>query len=180
MSSIMIDIETLGRRNDAAIREVGLVAFNSDGTILSQRQFSVAPEVWNTCGRTFSGETVMWLLAHPDIDTDYNCHSYSELITNVNDFVASHLTVDGHIWSKGHMDLEVLKDLYETINIPLPWLFWQPRDLRTILDLTGDNRSPQKHRAIEDALFQTKELLNAITRIKDGNIKYALSHQIDK
>ncbi len=167
----MIDIETLGRKNDAAIREVGLVAFNPDGEIISKRQFSVDPEVWNTCGRTFSGETILWLLAHPDIDTDYNCHSYNELISNVSEFVTAHLTVDGHIWSKGHMDLEVLKDLYEAINIPLPWLFWQPRDLRTILDLTGDNRIPQTHRAVEDALFQTKELLNAISSIKNNPCK---------
>lgn len=166
MSNIMIDIETIGRQNDAAIREVGLVAFNVDGTIVSKRQLSVAPEVWNTCGRTFSGETVLWLLAHPDIDTDYNCHSYSELISHVSEFVSSHLTVDCHIWSKGHMDLEVLKDLYETINIPLPWLFWQPRDLRTILDLTGDNRGLQTHRAIEDAEFQIDLLIKALASIK--------------
>ncbi|TFU92377.1 hypothetical protein E4T81_12370 [Barnesiella sp. WM24] len=166
MSSIMIDIETLGRRNDAAIREVGLVAFNSDGTIISKRQLSVAPDVWNTCGRTFSGETVIWLLANPNIDTDFNCHSYSELISHVNEFVSSHLTIDGYIWSKGHMDIEVLKDLYETINIPLPWEFWQPRDLRTILDLAGDNVAPQTHRAIEDAEFQTDQLIRILASIK--------------
>ena len=33
MAQIMIDIETVGRRNDAAIREVGLVAFEYDGRI---------------------------------------------------------------------------------------------------------------------------------------------------
>lgn len=64
------------------------------------------------------------------------------------------------------MDLEVLKDLYETINIPLPWLFWQPRDLRTILDLTGDNRGLQTHRAIEDAEFQIDLLIKALASIK--------------
>ncbi len=162
----MIDIETLGRKNDAAIREVGLVAFNADGTIVSKRQLSVAPDVWNTCGRTFSGETVMWLLAHTNIDTDFNCHSYSELISHVSEFVSSHLTIDDHIWSKGHMDLEVLKDLYETIDIPIPWLFWQPRDLRTILDLTGDNGTIQTHRAIEDAESQTALLIKTLTSIK--------------
>lgn len=45
MSNIMIDIETIGRRNDAAIREVGLVAFNVDGTIVSKGQLSVAPQL---------------------------------------------------------------------------------------------------------------------------------------
>lgn len=166
MSSIMIDIETLGRKNDAAIREVGLVAFNTDGTIVSKRQLSVAPEVWNTCGRSFSGETVLWLLDHPNVDTDYNCHSYNELISHISEFVSSHLTVDGHIWSKGHMDLEVLKDLYETVNTPLPWLFWQPRDLRTILDLIVNNKAPQTHRALEDAEFQTDLLIKTLVSIR--------------
>ena len=64
------------------------------------------------------------------------------------------------------MDIEVLKDLYETINIPLPWEFWQPRDLRTILDLAGDNVAPQTHRAIEDAEFQTDQLIRILASIK--------------
>lgn len=166
MSNIMIDIETLGRRNDAAIREVGLVAFNADGTIVSRKQLSVEPGVWNTCGRTFSGETILWLLAHPDIDTGYNCYSYNELISEVSEFIGCHLTLDGYIWSKGHMDLEVIKDLYETAGSPLPWLFWQPRDLRTILDLTGENRVLQSHRAIEDAEFQTDVLIKTLASIK--------------
>lgn len=165
MSNIMIDIETLGRRNDAAIREVGLVAFNSTGVIEEMKQLSVDPEVWNTCGRTFSGETILWLLAHPHIDTNYNCHSYEELVTEVNNFILSHLTTDGYIWSKGHMDMEVLKDLYETVGKPLPWLYWQPRDLRTVLDLTGDCRVPTTYCAVEDAHFQTillKETLDIL------------------
>ena len=126
MSNIMIDIETLGRRNDAAIREVGLVAFNSTGVIEEMKQLSVDPEVWNTCGRTFSGETILWLLAHPHIDTNYNCHSYEELVTEVNNFILSHLTTDGYIWSKGHMDMEVLKDLYETVGKPFPGYIGNP------------------------------------------------------
>lgn len=167
MSSIMIDIETLGRRNDAAIREVGLVAFEYDGTIISKRQFTVSPEVWNTYSRTFSGETIIWLKMGGSIDTEFNCRSYQELITNINRFMRAHLTENDHIWSKGHMDLEVLKDLYETLDEKIPWAFWQPRDMRTIIDLYKDNQNmPTRHSAMYDATQQTNELLKSITFIK--------------
>lgn len=166
MSNIMIDIETLGRRNDAAIREVGMVVFNSAGVIEEQIQLSVDPAVWNTCGRTFSGETILWLLAHPHIDTNYNCHSYEELVTKVSNFILSHLSADGYVWSKGHMDLEVLKDLFEEVGQQLPWLYWQPRDLRTILDLTGDSRVSTTHCAVDDAHFQTILLKDTLESLK--------------
>ena len=165
MAQIMIDIETVGRRNDAAIREVGLVAFEYDGRILASLQLSVIPSAWNTCNRTFSGETVLWLRSSGQIDMNYNCKSYEQLLNSIDSFFNKYRDENTRVWSKGHMDIQVLKDLYEEFYRPEPWIFGQPRDMNTIFDFF-DARVPQKrlpaHKAVEDALLQVGELCNII------------------
>lgn len=165
MAHIMIDIETVGRRNDAAIREVGLVAFNYDGVILASCQLTVSPSCWNSAKRTFTGETILWMNEHSRINIDANCPNYPTLISSVDKFFSENLTEDSRVWSKGHMDLEVLKDLYEYFERPLPYAFWQPRDLRTLLDFFdsfNDSHPQHSHRAMDDAMHQVHILCNLI------------------
>lgn len=158
----MIDIETLGRRNDAAIREVGLVAFRYDGSIIATRQLSLHPYAWSKNCRTFTGETIQWLVEEGFIAKDLNCPSYECLLDSIDKFFSNHIDEGSFVWSKGHMDLEVLKDLYETFDRPLPWEFWQPRDLRTILDFVPSAKklapNAQPHRAVGDAVYQVNQL----------------------
>ena len=57
---IVIDTETLGRRNDAAITQVGIVLADENFNILDSYLIQVMPDVWNTFNRTFTGETLLW------------------------------------------------------------------------------------------------------------------------
>lgn len=61
-NNIVIDIETLGRRNDAAITQIGIAAADSKFELLSKALIQIDPRVWNSCERTFSGETILWWL----------------------------------------------------------------------------------------------------------------------
>lgn len=170
MIQIMIDIETLGRKNDASIREVGLVAFTQDGDIKETLQLSVSPEVWNTHSRTFSGETVLWLLSKGSVDSNFNCENYEVLTDRIDGFFKKHNGSDTRVWSKGHMDLEVLKDLYEELGKPLPWSFWQPRDMRTLMDFcTVSSETPIEptHKAVDDAIVQTNVLCKMMQKLSD-------------
>lgn len=173
MNHIMIDIETLGRRNDAAIREVGLVAFKEDGTIIDSVQLTVSHEAWNAHYRTFSGETIQWLLSQHTINIEANCQSYEVLTESIDKFFIEYNGKETRVWSKGHMDLEVIKDLYEELGKPLPWEYWQPRDLRTILDLVPLIKKPvpnaQPHRAVGDAIYQVNQLCIALPLLMSKN-----------
>ena len=57
---IIIDIETLGRRNDAAITQVGIIPTDENFNALDQYLVQVDPNAWPTCDRTFTGETLLW------------------------------------------------------------------------------------------------------------------------
>lgn len=73
---IIIDIETLGRRNDAAITQVGIVIAEEYFNILDSYLIQVTPDVWNTCNRTFTGETLLWWMQQkntPISKTPTNC-----------------------------------------------------------------------------------------------------------
>lgn len=173
MNHIMIDIETVGRRNDAGIREVGLVAFDYDGNVVATRQLTVSPECWNTAKRTFSGETILWMNEKGRINEESNCPNYKALIYYIDGFFKENLSEDSRVWSKGHMDLEVVKDLYEHFNHPLPWAFWQPRDMRTLQDFfeaSNDSPHPHSHKALDDAVHQVNVLCNLINTNSLGRL----------
>ena len=51
---IIIDIETLGRRNDAAVTQVGIVIADENFDVLDSYLIQVTPNAWNTCDRTFT------------------------------------------------------------------------------------------------------------------------------
>lgn len=70
---IVIDIETLGRRNDAAVTQVGIVIADETFSVLDKYLIQIFPEAWNTCNRTFTGETLLWWMEqkNPPIYTDW-------------------------------------------------------------------------------------------------------------
>lgn len=53
-NNIVIDIETLGRRNDAAITQIGIAAADFKFELLSKALIQIDPRVWNSSERTFS------------------------------------------------------------------------------------------------------------------------------
>lgn len=57
---IIIDIETLGRRNDAAITQIGIVPADENFDVLDRYLIQAEPKTWNTCERTITGETLLW------------------------------------------------------------------------------------------------------------------------
>lgn len=170
---IVIDIETLGRRNDASIVQIGIVIANSKFDILYQYLIQVEPSVWNTCNRTFTGETLLWWIQQkntPNSKTpDYeevahlsfkSVESYKELIETLTQIFNRYNSEDTIVWTKGSMDLFCIKDLCEYFHMDTPWKFWQPRDIRTAKELIVDWKvfKDNNHNALDDALNQLREL----------------------
>lgn len=67
---IIIDIETLGRRNDAAITQIGIVPADENFDVLDRYLIQTEPKTWNTCERTFTGETLLWWIQQKNIPGD--------------------------------------------------------------------------------------------------------------
>lgn len=163
-TNIVIDIETLGRRNDAAITQIGIVIADEKFKALKSHLIQVAPESWNTCNRTFTGETLLWWSTqiNSPLSNKYTAYvnGYSMLLPLLDDIIKEYNTDDSLIWTKGTMDLFCLKDLYEYFDKELPWQFWQPRDIRTIKEAVKEWESTKfnSHNALADALNELHEL----------------------
>lgn len=163
--NIIIDIETLGRRNDAAITQVGIIIADKNFDVLDSYLIQVKPDVWNTCERTFTGETLLWWMQQKNTPVSkfptQIANSYKDLIEKLNYIFRRYNTEGTIVWTKGSMDLFCIKDLYEYFNMETPWKFWQPRDIRTAKELIKDWKVCENnnvYNALGDALTELEEL----------------------
>lgn len=162
---IVIDIETLGRRNDAAITQVGIVLADENFNILDSYLIQVMPDVWNTCNRTFTGETLLWWMQQKNTPVSntptHSVCSYKDLVDKLYKIFRRYNTEETIVWTKGSMDLFCIKDICEYLNIETPWKFWQPRDIRTAKEIIKDWKvceNNNAHNALGDAITELNEL----------------------
>lgn len=162
---IIIDIETLGRRNDAAITQVGIIPTDENFNALDQYLVQVDPNAWPTCDRTFTGETLLWWIQQKNTPVSkfptQIANSYKDLVEKLNYVFRKYNTKDSIVWTKGSMDLFCIKDLYEYFDMDIPWKFWQPRDIRTTKEIIKDWKvcdNNNTHNALGDALEEVEEL----------------------
>lgn len=161
---IIIDIETLGRRNDAAVTQVGIVIVDENFDVLDSYLIQVTPDAWNTCDRTFTGETLLWWMEKKNTPISkkptHIVNSYKYLVDKLYQIFDRYNTEDTTIWTKGSMDLFCIKDLCEYFDMNTPWEFWQPRDIRTAKEFIKDWKTFENnnHNALDDALNQLREL----------------------
>lgn len=162
--NIIIDIETLGRRNDAAITQVGVVIADKNFDIINTYLIQVEPQAWHTCKRTFTGETLLWWINQNNTPISekatHEVYNYKDLIKQLSYIFQKYNTDGSIVWTKGTMDLFCIKDLYEFFNMETPWKFWQPRDIRTAKEFIKDWKTAgdSTHNALDDAIIQTEEL----------------------
>lgn len=162
---IIIDIETLGRRNNAAITQIGVVIADENFNILDKRLIQIDPKTWSSCDRTFTGETLLWWMNQKNspVSGTYtdNVKSYQTAILTLDVIFQRYNTDDTIVWTKGTMDLFCIKDLCEYFNMNTPWKFWQPRDIRTAKEIIKDWKvceNNNAHNALDDALIELEEL----------------------
>ena len=162
---IIIDIETLGRRNDAAVTQVGIVIADETFSVLDKYLIQVSSEAWNTCNRTFTEETLLWWTQQKNTPVSkfptQIVNSYKDLVEKLNYIFRRYNTDDTIVWTKGTMDLFCIKDLCEYLNMSTPWKFWQPRDIRTAKEIIKDWKvceNNNAHNALDDAFTELEEL----------------------
>lgn len=161
---IIIDIETSGRRNDAAITQIGIVPADENFDVLDRYLIQAEPKTWNTCERTFTGETLLWWIQQKNSPESnkptHIVHSYKFLVDKLYQIFNRYNTEDTIVWTKGAMDLFCIKDICEYLNMEAPWKFWQPRDIRTAKEFIKEWKTFENnnHNALDDALNQLREL----------------------
>lgn len=168
-TDISIDLETLGHRGDAAILSIGAAAFNrKTGAIGPTGYWPVMLEDALKHGRVTAGTLRFWMGIKDNkakfVFDDPTATPLYVALRGLNDFVRAQ-PAGVKVWGNGsHFDISILEHAHDSIGTEgfvEEWKFWDVRDMRTALDMSGLDKSKMKfegapHHARDDAVHQAK------------------------
>lgn len=175
---VMIDLETLGTRPDAAIIQIGAVLFEpvSGGKILNGKGFNKHVLVQDGTGTVDHGTIAFWLqeasakkMGEALEKRADSLHEVLEAFTSWPELEADldWKTVGG-VWANpSDFDLPILKSAYARFGSDVPWDRRATRDARTLFELVGgrpeiDWTGMTPHDAFDDAVGQAMQVQKAI------------------
>jgi len=167
-NNVMIDLETLGLKNDAVILSIGAVYFDETGIDLNNtfyREINIQSCI--DLGLTIDGDTISWWMQQSE--KARKVFDNKKIKTHINqaiDDLVSFLKRYGNqkdlkIWSNGYMDIIWLRSAFQKTIRDLPWSK-NERDFRTFRDTQPkleDHELPKeatKHNALADAIWQAE------------------------
>jgi exodeoxyribonuclease VIII len=176
----MIDIETLGKGNDALILSIGVMPFflgDKPSVPPTGSGFSVNINVESSqlLGAKMDASTILWWMTQDDNARDI-FGGITDTLPHALDRLTSYLNVtagstDIVVWGNGStFDISILEDNFRLAGMKEPWNFRNVRDMRTMVDLYGRmdhtvrmSRSEEDgylHTALGDAVHQARKLVS--------------------
>lgn len=170
---LMIDLETMGKKDNAPIVSIGAVFFNpSNGRTGAGFYAAISLESSMLHGGIPDAETIIWWLKQsPEARSAIAMADTMTLIDALelfSDFISENSDAgdDVQVWGNGaSFDNVILRSAYDRANIECPWKFWNDRDVRTMTEMgkaIGINPrydipfDGDMHNAISDARHQVK------------------------
>lgn len=159
--NVMIDLETMGIRPNAAIVAIGGLFFDERRTY---KEF-YTPVSLQSCidhGLSVSQSTVDWWAKQPaETRATWDVPNAPSLLTALTMFCDFVRDVTIKPWGNGvDFDMVVLKSAFEAVGAEPPWKYYNQRDFRTIRDLfpvTGVERTGA-HTALGDCKYEVNVL----------------------
>ncbi|MHC4621550.1 MAG: 3'-5' exonuclease [Planctomycetota bacterium] len=174
----MIDLETLGKGQDALVLSIGAVIFDPETEEMGTNNFHkfCNPQSAINAGRTIDPDTILWWLSQSDdarkslIEGTKQGVSWGWLLESFAEFVPEGAIV----WGNGAaFDIAILENAYRQLGLPIPWKFRNVRDMRTVMDLAAPMEKPKfegtKHNALHDAVYQAVCVTEAYRKLGRGN-----------
>jgi hypothetical protein len=157
---VMIDLETLGKGNEAVIVSIGAVKFDPQSLgIIERFHVGVDPESCTQFGLKLDASTVMWWMSEDRADARKQLWALGrvDLATALEGF--SHwMGGDKPVWGNGAtFDLVILSSAYRLIGLDRPWGYKNERCFRTFRALAPDMKIQDvgtAHNAVDDAHAQ--------------------------
>ena len=165
---VMLDLETMGTGPTSAIVAIGAARFSAQG--VGETFYQVVDlESSVKCGLTMEASTVMWWLKQGDAARRALTENPDDLSTSLVRFSCwldtLHVgydtsSADVEIWGNGAaFDIVILANAYKTLDMPVPWNFWNDQCYRTLKRQFPHLAVPMDvtrtaHKAIDDAIHQ--------------------------
>lgn len=161
MKDLMIDIETLDTGNNAAVLSIGAVYFDRYTGETGEKFYARISFTDAVSRGTFSDDTLKWWSEQSE-EARSEAFGGIEQIDDVAERFAAFIKYDTEVWGNGSVfDITILENWFKSCNKPVPWKFWNVRDVRTIvswfnIDTRSYTREGVHHNALDDCLYQIK------------------------
>lgn len=175
VTDIVIDLETLGTNSNAAVLSVGAVMVDRVRGKIAGSFYAAfdIDEVIRT-GGVCDGDTIKWWMKQGAGAKEVFGHQTAPVqhaLVMLADWMG--LDDDGKpapvkVWGNGDsFDNVILSNMFTRMGLKTPWEFWNNRDLRTAVDISGIDKKSipfegTQHNALEDAKHQAKILLRCL------------------
>lgn len=184
---VMVDLETMGKKNNAPIVAIGAVVFDPvTGSIGESFYKVVCLESSVNWGAVIDPSTVIWWLkqsseARSAIVND-DAIPLQDALLQFREFVSDNVaggSKKAQVWGNGaSFDNSILRSSYDCIAEDYPWEYWNDRDVRTMVELgqaiSFDPKTTipfegSRHNALADAIHQARYVSAIWQRIIAGN-----------
>lgn len=178
MTDIMIDIETMGTKASCVVLTVAAVKFNPSTYDVPFEELYMKLDINQQImmDRTVDQSTMDWW---QEQNETVRLEAFGEdgrvnveqALTSLSKFISD----DNRIWAQGPtFDIVILESLYQSLNMPVPWKFYNVRDSRTLFALIGDFRSKDDgslHNALADCksqVFGVQKCFDILNQLVDS------------
>lgn len=168
---LMIDLETMGNKSNAAIVAIGAVLFTQEEGVIASFDVTVDLHSSIAAGLTLDAGTILWWLQQSDearaAITTRKRKRLDQALLSFIDWLNQHSNGrEVRPWGNGaSFDIPIIENALHAANIRMPWAFWNHRCYRTFVAPLGRDFFPREeeagtaHKALDDALYQTDRLL---------------------
>tara|TARA_X000000368_G_C23048162_1_gene720067 strand:- start:520 stop:1029 length:510 start_codon:yes stop_codon:yes gene_type:complete len=160
---IVLDLETLSTRSNAAIVSIGAVAIDNL-EIVDEFYVNVDPKTCKDVGLHIDPITIEWW-AEQDRETREALQINPVPLQEALDkFVSWYGSESIPIWGFGaNFDVVIMESALQAEGITAPWKFWDIYCLRTLSNVL-DRRLPKKnnHNALDDAKAEANLLIDIL------------------
>lgn len=157
MSSLMLDIETIGVAPTATILTIAAQAFDPFGSGYYDRQYYARITVESQPDRSIDEGTLAWWATQPAAARDEAFMEEGRVpLEQALDSLAKLIWHSNLLWCQGPtFDCTILEHAYKSYGKPIPWQYYKVRDSRTVFGLWPDlPKPPTTHHALEDCRRQ--------------------------
>jgi len=160
----MIDLETLDTCPAAQVLTIGGVKFDPFNFTDTHQDLYYRFDIdeQDKLGRTQSNSTLEWWAKQPaKIQEEAFSDDRTDCRTILKALKKWTVGCD-RIWSQGSFDINILENMCRQFGEPIPWVYWQIEDSRTMINRMP--RDPRKdnnfaaHNALEDCKAQVDAL----------------------
>ena len=159
--NLMIDIETMGTTYNSSILSIAAIEFDiNTGNTGKEFYTNVCLQSCMDLGLSMDASTVLWWMNQEDSARKKLIEepglSIIEALKSFNGFIKK----DYKIWANSPtFDCEILKNAFRKSLLPIPWKFYNERDVRTLVSIYPEIKKTcifkgTAHNALDDCKHQ--------------------------